>query len=138
MMQMTLKTSSDFDRVRLPPVASERARDLALRVALFLSASLFLPVPGVASSSTAPMPRPTGNVAEQYLLNAANQERAARGLQQLRNDPVLARAARFHALQMAQHAGISHQFPGEPELSERGSACRSPFLADHRECCGGP
>jgi uncharacterized protein YkwD len=131
-MQMTLNTSSaavtTSDNVTVPPVvAGERARDLALRVALFLSASLFLPVPGVASSSTAPMPRPKGNVAEQYLLNAANQERAARGLPQLRNDPVLAQAARFHALQMAQHAGISHQFPGEPELSERGSRVGAHF-----------
>ena len=58
-------------------------------------------------------------VAEQYLLSAANQERAALGLQQLHRDPELARAAVGHAREMAAHAGISHQFPGEAELSAR-------------------
>jgi uncharacterized protein YkwD len=62
-----------------------------------------------------------GSVAEQYLLAAANQERVSRGFQPLRRDPVLARAAAFHALQMAEHADISHGFPGEPELAARAS-----------------
>ena len=105
-----------------------RARDLTLRIALFFGAAAFLPLQALAASSIpTPMPRPTGNVAEQYLLVAANQERAARGLSQLRNDPVLAKAAHFHALQMANHAGISHQFPGEPDLSERGARAGARF-----------
>jgi len=58
-------------------------------------------------------------VAEQYLLSAANQERAALGLSQLHRDPQLALAAVGHAREMAAHAGISHQFPGEAELSAR-------------------
>lgn len=62
-----------------------------------------------------------GSIAEQYLLAAANQERAARGLQPLHRDPALARAAAKHAEQMAAHGGISHQFAGEPELTERGA-----------------
>ncbi|WP_169746933.1 CAP domain-containing protein [Edaphobacter aggregans] len=95
-----------------------------LRIALLLGAIVFLPLQAVAASS---MPRLTGNVAEQYLLAAANQERAARGLPKLRNDPVLAKAARFHAMQMAAHNGISHQFPGEPELSERGARAGAHF-----------
>jgi uncharacterized protein YkwD len=65
-------------------------------------------------------PADSVSVAEQYLLAAANQERAARGLQPLHRDPALARAAARHAEQMAEHGGISHQFPGEPELSTRG------------------
>ena len=60
-----------------------------------------------------------GSTAEQYLLAAANQERVGRGLQPLRRDPVLARAAEFHARQMANHADISHAFTGEPELTAR-------------------
>lgn len=79
-----------------------------------------------AASIPNPLPRPTTN-AEQYLLSAANQERAARGLQMLRFDPVLAEAARFHALQMADHGDISHQFPGEPDLSQRGAHAGARF-----------
>ena len=64
----------------------------------------------------------TTTVAEQYLLSAANQERAALGLQQLHRDPQLARAATQHAQAMAAHGTISHQFPGEAELSARASS----------------
>ncbi len=107
---------------------SFRARDLMLRIALLLGAVVFLPLYGVAASSIpSPVPRPTANVAEQYLLAAANQERAARSIPPLRNDPVLAQAARFHAMQMAAHNSISHQFPGEPELSERGARVGAHF-----------
>ena len=64
----------------------------------------------------------TTTVAEQYLLSAANQERAAAGLKPLHRDPLLARAAAQHARQMAAHAGISHQFPGEAELTARAAS----------------
>lgn len=60
-------------------------------------------------------------VAEQYLLAAANQEREARGLQPLHRDPLLARAAERHAELMAQYGSISHQFPGEAALTNRGA-----------------
>ncbi|HTD97025.1 MAG TPA: CAP domain-containing protein [Edaphobacter sp.] len=63
----------------------------------------------------------TASVAEQYLLAAANQERAARGLPELHRDPVLAKAAAFHATQMADHGDIAHEFPGEPSLTTRGA-----------------
>ena len=59
------------------------------------------------------------NVSEQYLLAAANQERAAIGLPALRVDDHLALAARLHAYQMAEHRTISHQFAGEDELAKR-------------------
>ena len=122
----TLSTSGPCSIDNNLPTGSSRVRDLSLRIALCLSASIFLPLPGIAASPS-PMARPAPNVAEQYLLAAANQERAARGIPQLRNDPVLAQAARFHALQMAEHAGISHQFPGEPELSQRGARAGAHF-----------
>jgi uncharacterized protein YkwD len=61
-------------------------------------------------------------VAEQYLLAAANQDRANQGLPALRLDPVLSQASAFHAREMAEHAAISHQFADEPELAERGSS----------------
>ena len=60
-------------------------------------------------------------VAEQFLLLKANQDRAARGLPRLERDPLLSAAAAAHAAEMARHADISHGFPGEPDLSERGA-----------------
>ena len=97
-----------------------RGRDLMLRIALLFSATIFTPLPGVAATPTAMIP-PSPNVGERYLLSAANNERVARGLPMLHSDPVLAQAARYHALQMADHRDISHQFPGEPDLMERGA-----------------
>jgi len=61
----------------------------------------------------------TPTVAEQYLLSAANQERAARNLPLLHRDPQLARAAAQHAQAMVEHGSISHQFAGEPALARR-------------------
>jgi uncharacterized protein YkwD len=66
-------------------------------------------------------------VAEQYLLSAANQERESRGLQPLHRNPLLANAAAQHARLMAEHGGISHQFPGEAELTNRGASAGVPF-----------
>jgi uncharacterized protein YkwD len=68
-----------------------------------------------------PQPEVSLTVAEQYLLAAANQDRANQGLAPLRLDPVLTQASALHAREMADHADISHQFPGEPELAERGA-----------------
>lgn len=62
------------------------------------------------------------NVAEQLLLSQANQDRAQKNLPQLKRDPLLAQAALYHAYQMAEHADISHGFPGEPDLSARGAS----------------
>jgi uncharacterized protein YkwD len=69
----------------------------------------------------------TGSITEQYLLAAANRERLSRGLKLLRRDPVLAQAAAFHALQMADHADISHEFPGEPDLATRAATAGVKF-----------
>lgn len=60
-------------------------------------------------------------VSEQYLLLAANQDRAAHGLGPVAYDPSLSVAASMHAREMAAHGTISHQFPGEMDLSERAS-----------------
>lgn len=67
------------------------------------------------------------NVAEQFLLAAANQDRVARGLHPLRLDPTLSEAALYHAREMAAHEQISHQFPGEPKLSDRGASAGARF-----------
>src|SRR3984957_13008904 len=66
-------------------------------------------------------------VAEQYLLAAANEARANQGLPPLRLDPVLSEASALHAREMANHATISHQFNGEPELATRGANAGAHF-----------
>jgi len=66
-------------------------------------------------------------VAEQYLQAAADQERAALHLPPLRLDPALVQAATAHAIAMVEHDGISHQFPGEPDLSARAAAAGARF-----------
>jgi uncharacterized protein YkwD len=66
-------------------------------------------------------------VAEQYLFAAANEARANQGLSPLRLDPVLTEASAFHAREMANHAAISHQFDGEPELATRGANAGAHF-----------
>lgn len=67
------------------------------------------------------------NLAEQYLQQAADHERAALNLPPLRRDPALVAAARLHAQQMVEHNAISHQFPNEAELAERGAAAGARF-----------
>ena len=57
--------------------------------------------------------------AERVLLDAANRDRAAHGLQALQWDAALAAAARAHAQRMAQHNALSHQFPGEAPMQDR-------------------
>lgn len=60
------------------------------------------------------------SIAEQYLFQAANAERAALGLAPVRWNDELYSAADAHAFEMARRQNISHQYAGEPELAERG------------------
>lgn len=83
-------------------------------------AALLLSLPSAVAVTRAPLPSLAP--AEQLLLTAANGDRSAHNLPELRRDPMLAQAALFHAYQMAEHADISHGFPGEPDLSARGSS----------------
>jgi hypothetical protein len=69
----------------------------------------------------------TPSVAEQYLFQMANAERAQRGLGALHWDAALYRAAVLHAQEMAARQSISHQYPGEPELAQRGKAAGARF-----------
>jgi uncharacterized protein YkwD len=97
---------------------------LSLAAAMCLVPCALAQRPAVDDSTT---------VAEQYLLSAANQERGALGLPLLHRDPLLARAAVGHAREMAAHASISHQFPGEAELSARaaGTGVRFSVVAEN-------
>lgn len=87
---------------------------LQVFVALFLFAS---PVANALTRGSSAI-----RDAEHLLLEQANVDRAARSLAPVRQDSLLAQAALFHALQMADHLDISHGFEGEPDLSQRGAA----------------
>jgi hypothetical protein len=67
------------------------------------------------------------SIGERYLFSAANAERAQVGLPALRWDDALYRAADGHAREMAARRSISHQYPGEAELSARGRAAGARF-----------
>jgi len=80
---------------------------------------------------------PTGT-AENMLLNAANRDRAAAGLQPLQWDSALAVAARQHAQRMAQMNALSHQFPGEPALQDRARHAGARFSLIAENVAEGP
>jgi hypothetical protein len=81
-------------------------------------------LPGL--SAVAESPKLT-SVAEQYLFAAANAERAQRGLRPLKWAPTLHQAAQRHADEMASRESISHQYPGEADLADRGRIAGARF-----------
>ncbi len=60
--------------------------------------------------------------AERQFLELANQERADVGLPPLVMNEGLRKAARGHSTGMAEHRELTHNLPGEPDLSQRLSA----------------
>jgi uncharacterized protein YkwD len=76
--------------------------------------------------------------AERALFEAANRERTAQGLAQLRWDDALAQAAREHALLMAQRNTLSHQFAGEPALQDRARTTGARFTEIAENVAEGP
>jgi len=75
---------------------------------------------------------------EKALFDFANRERAVRGLEPLQWDEALARAARQHALHMADKKSLSHQFPGESDLSGRVRQTGARFVALAENVAVGP
>jgi uncharacterized protein YkwD len=67
-----------------------------------------------------------------------NQARAARGLRALEWDPALAAAALRHCERMAAEGAISHQFAGEPDLSERAGGAGAHFNLVEENVAVGP
>jgi uncharacterized protein YkwD len=65
-------------------------------------------------------------IAEQ-LFELGNQARAAQGLRPLAWDPALASAALNHCARMAAEGPLSHQYNGEPNLSERAGQAGAHF-----------
>jgi hypothetical protein len=76
---------------------------------------------------------PQTSAADETLLDAANRDRAAAGLQPLKWDNALADAAHQHALHMAHANMLSHQLPGEPPLQQRArqSGARYSMIAEN-------
>ena len=75
---------------------------------------LFFTFPAAAQS--APLQK---NDSERQLFEALNRERIAQGLSALQWDETLFKAARQHALRMANLNMLEHQLPSEPKLEER-------------------
>src|SRR5580658_6712806 len=71
--------------------------------------------------------------AEKLLLVLANQARAQAGMSALTLDAGLSRAARAHAEVMFAARQLSHQFDGEPSLTQRVAAATSTKLDQEGE-----
>jgi uncharacterized protein YkwD len=90
-------------------------------------AALISPAHPLLAAPSGPAPGADAQIANnQALRNAAgqlfalgNQARAAQGLRPLEWDPALAAAALNHCVRMAAEGPLSHQYDGEPDLSER-------------------
>jgi uncharacterized protein YkwD len=72
-----------------------------------------------AFAARAQAPPEIASSPEQQLFRLVNQVRQDAGLEKLHWDAKLARAAQSHSQELAAHRSLSHQFPGEPELTER-------------------
>jgi hypothetical protein len=84
-------------------------------------------LPAMAAGAASPPPPKLVSVAEQYLFSAANAERLQRGLAPLKWDETLHHAAQLHAGEMAERESISHQYPGEADLANRGHEAGAKF-----------
>ena len=91
-----------------------------------LSATIFVVCAAVAAAQA---PLEADASPEQQLFRLVNQVRREAGLEKLHWDAQLARAAQFHSQELATHHSLSHQFPGEPELTERLSVTGARFSA---------
>jgi len=83
---------------------------------------LALALAGMAQAPEAPSP-------EQQLLTLLNLERQHAHLTVLQWDAKLAQAAQAHAQKLAAHRDLSHQFPGEADLTERVAVTGARFSA---------
>lgn len=81
-----------------------------LYIALLMCAGL---VPAIAAAQANPSPD------QRKMLDLLNRERRAEGLPALQWDQHLAQSARTHALLMVAQNDLSHQLPGEADLSVR-------------------
>jgi hypothetical protein len=74
----------------------------------------------------------------QQILSLTNQDRAEHGLQPLKWDASLAAAAQAHTGRMANEKSLSHQYPGEPDVSARAVQAGAHFQAIAENTAMGP
>ena len=103
---------------------------------MFVTPILHAAAPGAFGAANSG-PAQIGN-AESILLDAANRDRAAHGLQPLQWDAALANSARLHAQQMAQRNALSHKFPGEASMKERAMQAGARFSLIAENVAEGP
>jgi uncharacterized protein YkwD len=99
------------------------ATAITLHLAAGMAPSKPAPAPDTAPNSSwqqvSPHDSSYNSQAERQLLEMANADRARAGLSPLKMDEGLVRTARAHAAEMASQHQLSHQFSGEPSLSQR-------------------
>jgi len=95
-----------------------------MKIALIMATILLAILSGFAQPASA---QGQTEESEQTLLQLANHERAAQGLPPLKWNDALSEAARQHAVRMAQQNTLSHQLPGEPDLTDRASRAGARF-----------
>jgi hypothetical protein len=103
---------------------------------LSTASTLLLLLPAVFSALL--LPAQTRPEEAERLLKFTNQTRLAQGLGMVGWDPALAAAALQHCQRMAQEAEISHQYNGEPELSQRASQAGARFSLIEENIATGP
>jgi hypothetical protein len=74
----------------------------------------------------------------QQILSLTNQDRAEHGLQPLAWNPALAAATEAHTERMANEKSLSHQYPGEQDVSARAAQAGAHFQAIAENIAMGP
>jgi hypothetical protein len=72
------------------------------------------------------------------VFDLTNEDRQQQGLERLRWNDALAAAARGHADRMVRERGLSHQYPGERELTERAALAGAHFRTIAENIAMGP
>jgi hypothetical protein len=104
------------------------AKRIWLAVAIFIVAALVLSEGSQAQSDEK----------AQQILSLTNQDRADHGLTPLKWDTSLATAATAHTERMANEKSLSHQYPGEPDVSARAAQAGAHFQAIAENTAMGP
>jgi hypothetical protein len=101
-----------------------------------IPATIVLAILSVFAKPASAQGRP--DESEQTLLQSANRERVMQRLAPLKWSDALAEAARQHALRMAQQNTLSHQLPGELDLTDRASHAGARFQILAENVAEGP
>jgi hypothetical protein len=110
-----------------------------LRQGLVLSLALLAPVVWAQAARSSQVESSHAIQAEAWqLVLLANQARAQAGAAPLRWDAALATAARQHCQRMAADQSISHQYVGEPDVSERAKQAGAHFSLVEENVAVGP